>query len=63
MKATELEYQFGCENEELLIDFLLSKDLITEDQLNQFANLYSEKFNDFVIDVHEQEIMDQAYQQ
>jgi len=63
MKATVLQYQFACENEELLIDFLLSKDLITEDQLDQFANRFSEKFNDFVIDVHEQEKMDQAFQQ
>ena len=53
-------YNFACDDKLEFVEFLFEKDLITDEQLAEYANTYSEQYTDFVIDTHENELREQS---
>ena len=60
---TVSQYTFACEDKLAFAEFLFEKDLLTDEQLDAYSKGYSEEYRNFIIDVHQQELIDKSYDQ
>ena len=51
------QINFARQDEMLFAQFLLDKDILTDEQLAAFSNTFSEGYRDFIIWEHENELL------